>query len=167
MNGLAFERWYPLGGALVLLCAWASFEMGMPASDAMRDLFATTMSLAAITVGFLATAMSIVVAAPESQLIKQLSQSGYLKDLVRYLREPFVVGIVIAALCMAGFVLPDTVTHHGAFGSTWAFLGTWLLLGLLRVGGIFVKVIEHVGRLSLNQQKVAVVAQPEPVELPK
>ncbi|MCU7371598.1 hypothetical protein PEC18_12245 [Paucibacter sp. O1-1] len=160
MSGLWRERWYPSLGGVIAAGLWIFLGAGLPAPDAVRDLYATTMSLAAITVGFLATAMSIVVAAPDSPLVRQLSRSGYLKDLVRYLKEPFLVGIAIAGICLIGFVVPQCVAELPAFGATWAMLSAWMLLGLFRVGGIFVKIIEQIGKLS-NQKP-----PPPPVAFP-
>lgn len=148
MNGLFRERWYPFVGAVAAAVLWCYLDLAMPSADARRDLYATSMSFAAITVGFLATAMSIVISAPDSPLVRQLAKSGYLSDLIRYLKEPFLVGILIAALCLIGFILPDEKTAHRAFGAIWASLAVWVLLGLFRMGTIFVQIMAEIGRMS-------------------
>jgi hypothetical protein len=151
MNGLARERWYPLVAAIAAAALWVYLGVKTPGADALRDLYATSMSFAAITVGFLATAMSIVVSAPDGPLIRQLASSGYLEDLIRYLKEPFGVGILIAAQCLVGFVLPESLTSHIAFGAVWSGLVAWMLFGLYRMGTIFVKIMAHIGRLSTRK----------------
>ncbi|MDR7295473.1 hypothetical protein J2X16_000794 [Pelomonas aquatica] len=149
---LFIERWYPLASGMAAALCWWWLCVPFPAPEAARDLYATTMSFAAISVGFLATAMSIIVAAPDSPLVRQLAQSGYLKDLVRYLREPFIVGILVAALCLSGFVLPVDPAKYWAFGTVWAALTVAMLLGLARIGFIFVKVITFIGQQSLKKR---------------
>ncbi len=150
MNRLYLERWYPAAGAILASAAWGALEFPFPEPDAARDLYATTMGFAAITVGFLATAMSIVVAAPDSPLVRDLAASGYLKDLVRYLREPFMVGLCLAGLCLLGFVVSKEVAGGPLFGCYWAGFAAWLVLSLYRVGAIFVRIIEHIGNRSLR-----------------
>ncbi|RYG28568.1 MAG: hypothetical protein EON93_18365 [Burkholderiales bacterium] len=160
MRQLWIERWYPIAVACVAAAVWHSLEAKLPGADAIRDLYATTMGFAAITVGFLATAMSIVIAAPDSPLVRDLSESGYLSDLVRYLREPFLVGLAVAALCLLGFVVPATVTESTWFSSFWALCTVWLIGGLFRIGVIFVRVIEYIGSQAiLRRQQLRRAAQ--------
>lgn len=153
MNRLRLERWYPFIGAGIAAATWSYFGLSLCPPLAVHDIFANTLSIAAITVGFLATAMSIVVAAPDSPLIRELARSNYLSDLVRYLKEPFLVGIAIASFCLAGFVATESVTSHVAFGATWAFLAVWMLLGLFRIGTLFVRLIELIGKRSLDKPR--------------
>lgn len=135
-------------GGLVVALVWVLLDASMPAPDALRDLLATSMSLAAITVGFLATAMSVVIAAPDSPIVRQLAVSGYLKDVIRYLKEPFLAGLTVASVCLLGFILPTKATNAVCYGALWSALCTWMILGLFRVGGIFVQVIELIGQLG-------------------
>ena len=146
MTPLFREHWYPLVGGLLVAAAWCFLHVEFPAPDPARDLYATTVSLASITVGFLATAMSIVVSTPDGPLVKKLASSGYLKDLIRYLREPFLVGLLVCAICLVGFVLPEKVTQTAAFGATWSGATAWMLLGLVRIGVIFVRLLSYAGK---------------------
>jgi len=145
------EHWYPLAGGLLAAVLWGWLNVEFPGPEAARDLYATTVSLASITVGFLATAMSIVVSTPDGPLVAKLASSGYLRDLIRYLREPFLVGLFVCATCLAGFILPPLVTQKWVFGATWSGATVWMLLGLVRIGVIFVRLLSLAGKAGLGR----------------
>jgi hypothetical protein len=132
---LYVERTYPVAVAALTTAAWASL-CKVP-TESLHDLFATSVSLAAIVVGFLATAMSIVLAAPDSRVMKQLRESGYVHDLVWYLREPFVIGLVLAALSLSGYLISPTAAKANLFVGALVFFSTLMLAGLFRISMVF------------------------------
>lgn len=147
MSRLFRERWYPCFLGAVLSLGW--YFLGLPSPESPRELLSTLVGLASIAVGFLATAMSIVVAAPEGPLLKQLRDSGYIEDLIRYLREPFAFGIGLVIACIAGYFLPKDSVSHPAFVATLIWLAATLLAGLFRISIVFMQFL----RASVLQRK--------------
>lgn len=149
MSPLFRERWYPTAVAAVVCVVWWWGGKPWPPADAVRDLLATSMSLASITVGFLATAMSIIAASPDNSLLRQLRQSNYMDDLMRYLHEPFVVGIFFAALSLVGFFC-STFTGLAAdvIATLWILCAASLLVSMQRIGSIFVKFLRASAKSS-------------------
>ena len=140
MGSLKVERWYPFFLGAVVTGAWAHWCA--PPKEGIHDLFATAVSFAAIVVGFLATAMSIVLAAPDSPIMRQLRSSGYIVELVRYLREPFMVGLAVGSLCLAGYYTSDAVSRSQWFLGSLVFLLTMLMAGLLRIAMVFMSFLK-------------------------
>ena len=137
MNALLVERWYPSCLGAVAALAW--YGLDLPAPENPRELLSTLVSLASIVVGFLATAISIVVAAPEGPLIRQIRDSGYVEDLARYLREPFLFGIALVLACIAGYLMTKDALGARALTAALLWLAASLLIGLLRISMVFVK----------------------------
>ena len=51
-RGASVGNGYPIALACVAAAVWHSLEAKLPGADAIRDLYATTMGFAAITVGY-------------------------------------------------------------------------------------------------------------------
>lgn len=150
---LLWERLYPLLIAIAAAAVWWACGQPFPKTEdgATRDLFATAMSLASITVGFLATAMSIVIAAPDGALMRQLRTSSYLDDLVRYLREPFQVGLLVAGLSLLGFFTTSAPLDSLRWlNLLFVFCATLLLSTLFRIGSIFVTFMRAIAAERLS-----------------
>jgi hypothetical protein len=120
--------------------------------DSPRDLLGTLVSLASIVVGFLATAMSIIVAAPDSALIRDLRSSGYINDLIWYLKEPFLAGIALAAIGIAGYFLTPALLKSPIFLGGVVFLTSWLLAALCRVALVFMNFLRASAHASKENQ---------------
>lgn len=129
------ERCYPAVFGLAAGVAWLRLDGAV--TESPRDLLATLVSLASIVVGFLATAISIVVSAPPTSLIRELRDSGYSHDLVRYLKEPFVVGLALLALAVAGYFLKPEHLKHSYCVAALITLTAWLVAALARIGFVF------------------------------
>lgn len=139
MNWLWVERWYPAAIAGVATALW--LPLGCVINQP-HDVFNAAITLASIVVGFLATAMSIVLAS-DSKVMQDLRTSGYIADLVRYLREPFGTGLVLAGVALLGYFMPDDASKHRALAGTLLFLSVALCLGLLRIGNIMLKFLRY------------------------
>lgn len=129
------ERGYPF--LVGLGCALLWYKLCGGAADSQRDLLGTLVSLSSIVVGFLATAMSIVVSAPDSSLIRELRTSGYSNDLIWYLKEPFSVGIVLVAVSILGYFLSTQELKSAVYVGALVGLTAWLLASLTRIGFVF------------------------------
>jgi hypothetical protein len=137
VNSLVFERWYPSSLGFILALVW--FFLGLPPPENPRELLGTLVSLASIVVGFLATAMSIIVAAPEGPLIRQVRESGYVEDLARYLREPFLFGTALVVASVSGYFMTKEVLGSTYFMAALLWLAISLMFGLIRISLVFIK----------------------------
>lgn len=138
---LWIERWYPLGLSLLTVSAWSRWCSG-PISGP-HDLLSTAITLSSIVVGFLATAMSIVLAAPDSSLMRDLRNSGYIVELIRYLRQPFIVGLALAAFALSGYVVQEDVAKGDLYVGVVIWLAAWMLGGLLRIAIVLMHFLKY------------------------
>jgi hypothetical protein len=96
------ERAYPyvLGGAAFLWTLGVSrLHYDVPYND---DLLASLVSLGGIFAGFLATLKTLLSAIGEAAYIR-LKQSGYLHDLLLYLKEAIWGSLALCVCAMFGF----------------------------------------------------------------
>lgn len=157
---LWIERCYPIGLSIGAALAWLTWCRGP--INGPHDLLATAVTLSSIVVGFLATAMSIVLAAPDSSLMKDLRSSGYVHDLVHYLREPFIVGLALAAFSLSGYVVSEDAAKGDLYVGVIIWLAAWMLGGLLRIA----IVLMHFLKYRPKQRKVAKTGHADDLEVP-
>lgn len=150
---ITLERFYPsvLGSAVGLACLLLGFCL--PVFDTTKDLFATSMGFSAISVGFLATALSIVISAPDSPALRRVVLAGKHDNLSAYLKEPFHIGLLVGSICILGFVVPEDTVRGALYSSIWAGLTVWQLLGLFRISMVFVKFIAANAHEQLEEAK--------------
>ena len=158
MGSLRVERWYLFFLGAAVTGAWAHWCA--PPKDGLHDLFATAVSFAAIVVGFLAIAMSIVLAAPDSPIMRGLRGSGYIDDLVRYLREPFMIGLAVGALCLAGYYATEASKSQWFLGAL-VYLLSMLLAGLFRIAMVFMNFLKS----PPFQQSAVAPSSPQALDL--
>lgn len=138
---LTFERWYPLFFAVAATLSALMLDAGFPAEDSYRaGLLSAAISAAAIFVGFVATAKSILMALPPGGIRKQLHDSRYIDDLASYLNQAMVSNLIFCALNVAGF-FPVIQTHITWFAPAWIGVGTFCLLSFWRVGRLMMAIL--------------------------
>jgi len=125
MNSLFVERYYPYAAALLGAGAW--YCLGRPFPEDASSFLTAALGFAGTLAGFLATAQAILMALPSESVMGQLKSSGYIDDLVRYLREAFygLMGFAILNLC--GFFI-----ERGNMLPMW-FRLAWIGLAILSV----------------------------------
>ena len=101
------ERFAPI--ALAVMAAGAWFCMKGTVSEAhSRELLSALLSAAAISAGFLATALSILLPIGSTELGRRLYFRGLLVYMHRYLRSAIFSCMWLAALCVVLFFqLPE------------------------------------------------------------
>jgi len=140
MNSLSYERWYPLVVAVATTALWGYFDAPFPKDS--KEFLAAALSYAATLTGFLATAKAILMAMPSDSVMGRLKSSGYLEDLVRYLREAIYFCLVFCALNLAGFFF-DTSNTPIAYWYLWVFWGTLSSVLFFRVvAQIMLRILE-------------------------
>lgn len=133
------QRWFerlrpPLAGAAgtlayVLMCHNRDF----PTST--RDLFPATLNISAITIGFMATAKSIMFSVGDTRRIRLLKQHGSYYHLVDSLVSAINWSFLLA-LASAACLLVDLKWHY-----SWTFIGGWLFCAI--VAGVWFYQVIH------------------------
>lgn len=140
MNSLTFERWYPYVAAALGAVVW--YRLGQPFPSDAKEFLAAALSFAAILVGFLATAQAILMALPSDSVIAQIKSSGYIDDLVRYMREAFYGLVIFAVLNLTGFFFELSKLPLW-FKGVWVVLAVLSLFVFQRVTEIIVRIMRH------------------------
>jgi hypothetical protein len=138
---LTFERWYPLFFAVAATLLALLLDVGFPSGDSYRaGLLSAAISAAAIFVGFVATAKSILMALPPGGVRQRLHDSRYIDDLASYLNQAMVSNLVFCALNVAGF-FPAIQTYIAWFTAAWIGVGTFCLFSFWRVGRLMMAIL--------------------------
>lgn len=143
---LTSQRWYPLCGALVSGGLAYAFLRDVPEGTA-STLMGHAINVAAISVGFIATAKSILASIEQTRIIELMRESGYYDDLLDHMVNAiklwFWVAFLSGALVLIG-ELPDR-WGRGAF-SFWIFSIAWAALAGYRVLSMLTLVLRQVGK---------------------
>jgi hypothetical protein len=115
------ERTYPLllGFLVGLIALYVTKLYGV--TDSIKDIFSAVMNICGITVGFLATVETIILAFNDQHIIKQLKKTGSYKRILNYFLGAIQYSFVLLVLSAIGLSL-DFKTD-----SIWQpyFLGVW------------------------------------------
>lgn len=104
LTHLDVERFAPF--ALAVMAAGAWFCLGGTVSEAHgSQLLSALLSAAAISAGFLATALSVLLPMGSTELGRRLHAKGLLVYVHRYLRSAIFGCMLLAALCVVLFFL--------------------------------------------------------------
>lgn len=102
MKSLTLERWWPYASGCAGAAVWW-FVLGKPFPSDANDLYATAGGAAAVAIGFISTAMTIVLAISGTPVYRSLKQSGYGKRLLLYLFEGVLLGTLFVLTAILGF----------------------------------------------------------------
>lgn len=138
------EKWYPmiLGLAAFGLGAWYFGKNPIPV--AMHDLFSAAVSIGAIAVGFLGTAMAILFSIEHRWIVKQVKRAGLFERLIGFLLYA-IWGCLLLAVLSGGSLLLDL--QNPANWYSWS-VAVWggVLIGALascfRVLRLFAKILQ-------------------------
>lgn len=138
---LTFERWYPVIYAMASMLLAYMLSASLPKSDSyLAGLLSASISASAISIGFIATAKSILIALP-SDFRNQLKNSNYMGDLARYLNEAMTANIIFCTLNIAGFF--TTFQENLLYVSPiWIGIGVFCIATFWRVGRVMVAILE-------------------------
>lgn len=140
MRTLWWERWYPWLGAVAAGGAYVFLLCGRPLPEKSSELFSNLINLSGISVGFLATALSIILSSGKNRLIANFESIGYKKHVSGY----FLAAVHSAlAFCLLNAVFlvtkPAPSTRVGtAEIALWCTLAVATVLSYYRVIRILV-----------------------------
>ena len=101
---LWFERWYPLVGGSLMAAGYCQFGPKFVVPDDLSKLFSNAITLGGISIGFLATAQSILVTVQDRELIKSFKEAGKYNYLIHYLMHAIHASFFLAAISTAGLL---------------------------------------------------------------
>lgn len=116
--GLQWERFGPLIWAAALAAAWHLAGLSVP-SDNAKELLSALISAAAISAGFLTTALSILLPMGSTETGRRMHAAGYMPLLHRYLRSAMFSCLLLSGLCLAVLFMLEP---GSAVGRWWAMI---------------------------------------------
>ena len=118
------EKWYPLffGVIFAILCSY--FFTNNPSLNSFKELFSATTTLSAIVIGFLSTAVSILLTIIESYIMQQIINGQVYDKLINYFMDAIQWLFILTLLSFIG-ILIDITQFYQPFKSL-AF-GVWAL----------------------------------------
>ncbi len=133
---LVFENTYPYLFGLLAGFIWWESGINFPSSDA---IISSTLSVAGIFVGFLATSKAILISM-NSPLINELKSSGYINELVSYIGQAIWLNLAFCTLDVVGYFADQTAVWYGV---TWVTLSVASLMAFIRVTHIMLKIFKY------------------------
>jgi hypothetical protein len=98
------DRLYPEFFAALAVAAYMNLFGGPPVPKTAKDLFSACINVSAISIGFLATAKSIIISTGGNRPIRMLKQAGRYRDLVQYLWRAVWWSFMLAIVSTIGLV---------------------------------------------------------------
>lgn len=147
-RALGWERCYPVLLGIIAAAIYLSVPQArnyrMP--ESLAALMAAVVSIGGISVGFLATAKSILVTIDDKAIIQKLKKAGYYKRIVKYLlagiKWSFLLTLWSAAALLVDLkgTMAWTWLHAAGF-AVWVFLAVTATLSYYRIINIFYAIL--------------------------
>lgn len=132
------EQWYPtafaLAGTTVYLFIARSVQW--PPKENLAAVMAATGTFAGITVGFLATAKSILIAIDDRKIVRDLRTLGRYKRIINNIWAAILWSLLLALLSAAWLFVDLKPTTSWNWSHT-TFFAVWLFVALLAVASFF------------------------------
>lgn len=135
-NTLTFERFYPYIFGLLASTFWFELGLSMPEKD---SIYSSTLTVAGILVGFLATSKAILLSM-ESRILTDLRESGYILDLVAYIGQAIWVNLTFCVINVSSYFDFD---KSAWFGVIWIGIAVCALLSFIRVTHIMLQIFKQ------------------------
>lgn len=138
------EAWAPLGLAFVCAGAWFWLDAAIAGSFS-KELLAALLSVAAISAGFLTTALSILLPIGSTETGRKLQRNGFMPGIHLYLRRGVLGCLAWAGVCLtAFFFLPDPSAPMAQHWSTAiVFFTAYATASLVRIAEILLNIFER------------------------
>jgi hypothetical protein len=141
---LRHEKWYPMVGALMAgVASYFLLKDLRPAT--VSTLTGHAISVAAISVGFLATAKSILVSIERTRIVELMRASGYYDDMLGYMVNAIKLWFLVAFL--SGFLVLTFEDLYSPWNrvafSAWLLFVAWAALAGYRVIAMLTEVLRR------------------------
>jgi len=137
------ERCYPIVGGILISGTYLLFFRNHSFPESLSDLFSVSVTISAISIGFIATSKSILLTMEDRRIIQQIKDLGLYKTLINYIMSAIHFCFIFAILS-ALYLLIDFKQHFWWYNysfAAWLFIGTSSLLSCYRVIHIFAKIL--------------------------
>lgn len=131
---LLIERFVPF--IVGLLSTWLLSTLRDTDKAAMvRDLAGSIVSILSIDVGFLATALAILLASQDNRIVKRIKTSTAFNRIVNYHWSAIMLGFLAALLSLGCIMMCKSVTTPCSMilFDAWVLLTVWAFTAFLRV----------------------------------
>lgn len=137
---LFIERWYPWIFGAAAGVVWYRFGPSLPMDG---NFLSSALTLGSILAGFLATAKAILLGMQGSQIMRDLRRSGYIRDLVAYLRSGIYASFSFSIVSLAGFF---NLSGNAVYGAVWCAMAVLAAAAFYRVVQILLRVLHFADR---------------------
>lgn len=132
---LDWERFYPYLVGVIAALAWWAVAPEFHAEKS--DVLSASLTVGAILTGFLATSKAIMLSMNDAPIMRELRESGYIKDLVSYLAQAILFSFFYAIVSLVGFFLNGSE----AYWVIWTGAGVVAALTFVRVVWIQLRIL--------------------------
>lgn len=115
---------------------WHRLQLAFPSSD---SILSSTMSVAGIFVGFLATSKAILISM-SSPIIERLRSSGYMAVLASYIAQAIWLNLFFCMINVAGYFKNQAEMW---FPIAWVALAVGALTSFIRVAHVMLQIFKH------------------------
>jgi hypothetical protein len=103
MKNATLEKLYPL--TIAALVSYLTWYLNIPFPVHPKEFLAASLGFGAILTGFITTAKAILVSMPSDSLMGSLRKSGYVDDLILYLKHALYGCLLFSGVCLVGFFI--------------------------------------------------------------
>lgn len=144
---LVWERTYPFIFAAISVIVFYILKLkvlGIHVSVKLPEgfeLVSQTLVLSGILLGFLSTSQAILISLDQKSIMKNLKDSGYIKELSSYLSQAVWLNLFFCIVCILGFFVTSQERANGYwFPALWIVFFVMALLSFYRITNITLKI---------------------------
>lgn len=143
------DKYYPVICSAVIAFAYLGLFAAYPKfalQKGFRDIFIATITVNAISVGFLATAKATLLSIHSSKVVRWMKDSGTYETTIIYFMDAVNISIVCAIWSMVVLLIDfnDPVKYILFCIDVWLFLVAYSLMTMYRVIRVFSKILRKV-----------------------
>lgn len=137
------ERWFPLLIGFFTAICYIYFLRNYSLPSSVRDLFSSTMQVSSITIGFLITALSILVTIEKKHIVQQLKKVNLYNKLITYFMDAIKWSFGLIAVSSIGLLINFSTKEdwHSLAFAVWLFVLITTALSFYRVIDIFISIV--------------------------
>lgn len=111
-----------------------------------KDILSSSINISAITAGFLATAMSLLITLTNDDVIQRLKKFNLYSDLIAYLKSAIAWTFLVALISSSGLFLNRGHTFSDLFFYVWTFFCIVGIVAVIRVIRLLSKILDHMSK---------------------
>jgi hypothetical protein len=147
MKGNKIEQYYPVVCGAIAGFAYLGLFLLYPKfslTNRFRELFVASITINAISAGFLAAAEATIISINNSKVIVWMKDTGVYETTITHFKDAVVLSLSCAVLSMLLLLIDfNNPVKYIIWGiSTWFFGFTYSVLAMYRIINIFSKVLQ-------------------------